>query len=324
MKLQGFTLIELVVVLLVTGIISVLVGQTLIVTDRTFHTVDQTTVSQQSLRVIGDLLEHDVRHAGLMVPGIAAVCGVDNDDAPDLLYLSDSNAIDPGTDTAPYPGASITGVTNLSLGTATLSLNSLVIENDATRSAYDTNGDGTNDSDFKPNAGVIIADSLDFERGAACGRIASVNPGSNQITVEIVSVLDNTGNPANLVAVPAHEYRIEGTKLVWNGKGLSEGIEDFQVTYFFDENGNEVVDPGEIYGNGVGDDYESDEDYLEFLREIEISVVARSRLEDPQFPSGRLQPVANREPVGSTDGFRRRVMTTRLRLRNVGPRVGVI
>ena len=104
-KLQGFTLIELVVVLLVTGMVSIFVGQTLMVTDRTFHSVDQTTASQQSLRVIGDILDHDVRHAGMMIPGAASACGVDNDNAPDMLYLSDSSAIDPADDQDPYPGA---------------------------------------------------------------------------------------------------------------------------------------------------------------------------------------------------------------------------
>jgi len=324
MKVQGFTLIELVVVLLITGIISVFVGQTLIVTDRTFHSVDQTTASQQSLRVIGDILSHDIRHAGLMVPGYASVCGVDNDDAPDILYLSDSAAIDPGNDTDPYPGSQIAGLTNLTVGTVVLTLDSLMIEPSGAREAYDTNSDGTNDSDFQPGAGVIVADSLDPDRGTACGRIRSVNLGSDQITVAIVSKLDNTGNPAQLIAVPAHEYRISGTRLLWNGTGLAEGIEDFQVAYIFDLNGNDVVDPGETLGDGVGDDYESDDESADDLREIRISVVARAQLEDPQFTSGRLQPVENRDPSGGADGFRRRILTTELRLRNVGPRVGVI
>lgn len=323
-KVHGFTLIELVVVLLVTGMISIFVGQTLIVTDRTFHSVDQTTASQQSLRVIGDILDHDIRHAGMMVPGAASVCGVDNDDQPDLLYLSDSNAIDSADDTDPYSGARIAGVTNLNVGTATLTLDSLMIETGGTRPAYDTNADGTNDSDFQLNGGVIIADALDFDRGTACGRIQSVNLASDQITVLLTAKLANTGNPAQLVAVPAHEYRISGTRLIWNGRGLSEGIEDFQVSYIFDLNGNDEVDPGETMGDGDGSDYESDEESADNLREIQVSVVARSRLEDPRFPTGRLQPVENRDPVGSADGFRRRVLRTRLRLRNVGPRVGVI
>jgi prepilin-type N-terminal cleavage/methylation domain-containing protein len=329
MKLQGFTLIELVVVLLVTGIISIFVGQTLIVTDRTFHRVDQTTTSQQSLRVIADILDRDIRHAGLMIPGAASVCGVDNDTAPDILYLSDANAIDPADeDTSPYPGAQIAGVTNLSVGTVTLSLDSLVIETDGTRSAYDTNMDGNTDSDFQPNAGVIIADSLDDSRGTACGRIQSVNLATDQITVVITSKLDNTANPAQLIAVPAHEYRISGTRLIWNGRGLSEGIEDFQVSYYFDLDGDEVdgedLVVGEIQGDGDHQDYGSGGVSADDLREIQVSVVARSRVEDREFSTGRLQPVENREPAGSADGFHRRVLQTKIRLRNVGPRVGVI
>ena len=259
-----------------------------------------------------------------MVPGYASSCGVDNDNAPDILYLSDSNAIDPGSDTDPYPGARIAGLTNLSLGAAVLTLDTLAIETGGTRKAYDTNGDGTNDSDFQPGGGVIIADSLDPDRGAGCGRIRSVNIGSDQITVDIVSRLDNTGNPAQLIAVPAHEYRINGTRLLWNNKGLSEGIEDFQVVYMFDEDGNDVIEADDKLGDGQADDYDSDEQSADDLREIRVSVVARSRMEDPRFPTGRLQPVENRDPSGTADGFHRRLLTTRLRLRNVGPRVGVI
>ena len=165
---------------------------------------------------------------------------------------------------------------------------------------------------------------MDPDRGTACGRIQSVNLASDQITVLLTSTLSNTGDPAQLIAVPAHEYRIDGTRLIWDGRSLSEGIEDFQVSYIFDLNDNDVIDPGEIRGDGVGADYQSGAEAADDLRELRVSVVARSRMEDPNFPSGRLQPVENRLSAGSADHFRRRLLTTQLRLRNVGPRMGVI
>lgn len=324
-KVHGFTLVELLTAMVIMGMISIYVGQILIVNNRAYHNVDQITASQQSLRVIIDVMERDIRHAGMMIPQFAAVCGVDNDTAPDLLYLSDAGAIDPQDDVESYPGARIIGVTNLAVGTITLQLDALVIETSPpARAAYDTDGNGANDSDFQPNAGVIIADAADPDRGVACGRIQSVNLGVDKITVVITTTLADTGNPAQLIAVPAHEYRIDSSRLLWDGMTLSEAIEDLQVSYTFDLNDNDLVDPGETRGDGVGADYGSDDEAANNLRALRVSVVARTTRMDQGITIGRMQPLENRQPVATNDGFRRRVISTSMRLRNVGPMVGVL
>src|SRR5688572_20294400 len=161
MRRAGFTLIEMMTVVAIFGLVAVYVGRILTVNERAYHTVENTSESQQNLRVFGELVEDDVRHAGMMVSTNAAVCGRDFPNAPDVLYVSDAAAIDPDDDVAPYNGASVdapVGTTNLTAGASvTLTLSSLVIETGApNRPAYDTDSNGIADSDFREDGGVIV------------------------------------------------------------------------------------------------------------------------------------------------------------------------
>src|SRR5262245_16455036 len=214
--------------------------------------IENMSESQLNLRVFCDLIEDDVRHAGMMVSLNSAVCGVDSTTAPDVLYVSDAAAIDPGDDATPYTGASVTapaGTTNLTAGSSiTLTLSSLMMETTApSRPAYDTDSNGVADSDFRVNGGVVVFDTATPTRGNACGRVTAVNIAAKQITVLGVAAMA-AGAGTTLAAVPANEYRINGTQLLWNGIALADGIEDFQIGYVFDVNGNNVIDPGDLRG----------------------------------------------------------------------------
>jgi prepilin-type N-terminal cleavage/methylation domain-containing protein len=317
---RGFTLIEMLTVVAIFGLVTVYVGRILVVNERAYHTVEQTSESQQNLRLFGELVEDDIRHAGMMVPRATAVCGLDATTAPDVLYVSDAAAIDPQDDFDPYPGAAILGgVTNLT--SSTLQLSSLVIEpSPPNRPAYDTNGDGNPDSDFRVNAGVIVADAAAPDRGTACGRITNVDLANQRITVVAVTNLA-AGAGTNLVAVPANEYRLSGTQLLWNNVLLADGIEDFQVAYVFDLDDDNVIDAGEEFSKVVGGTaYDSETESAEDLRELIIGLVSRARLADPAFV-GRPQAFLNRTPVVTADGFRRRTLETRVRLRNLVSRI---
>jgi prepilin-type N-terminal cleavage/methylation domain-containing protein len=92
-RTNGFTLIEMLTVVAIFGLVAIYVGRVLTVNERAYHTVENTSESQQNLRVFGELIENDLRHAGLMVPRDGAVCGVDQ--RARILYVSDGGAIDP-------------------------------------------------------------------------------------------------------------------------------------------------------------------------------------------------------------------------------------
>jgi hypothetical protein len=211
----------------------------------------------------------------------------------------------------------------------TFTLASLVVEPSApVRAAIDTDADGINDSDFRPGGGAIFFDAANPDAGVACGRIRTVNSGSDQIMVEITSLFDDPGAVINLQVVPANEYRISGTDLMWNGIVLAGNMEDFQTAWIFDPDDDNLVDAGEIYGQQGSSVYDSSGSTLGTnyeiaadLRELRINLVARSRLPDEDFRDGRPQALENRNPAGFvSDGYRRRVMISRVRLRNVGLR----
>ncbi|MDH3520855.1 MAG: PilW family protein, partial [Myxococcales bacterium] len=234
-----------------------------------------------------------------------------------------------------YNGADVTSGDAQTLGTHVLDLSSLIMEpSPPSRPAYDTDNDGVNDSDFQVGGGVIIADRQSPTSGVACGRVTAINVGSSQITVDVHSTLSSA---VELVAVPAQEYRVAGTQLLWNGNVVANDIEDFQVTYIIDNDDDNQVDaPQEIFGDDENVPHNLFDDpspnygggtialsasmsAAALVREVRVSMVARTRLPDEEFTSGQPQGTENRDVSGlPADGFRRRVLTTKVMTRNIG------
>jgi prepilin-type N-terminal cleavage/methylation domain-containing protein len=318
----GFTLLELMIVAAIVGIVVSQMFASLGMNAKAYSNLDQVVESQQGMRAIADLLERDIRHAGFMVPEGAAVCGVDNDGSPDILYVTDASAIDPQDDIAIYEGAELTSSpTNVSSGTS-YALDSLIIETSPpNRPAYDTDGNGTADSDFRVDGGVIIMDANEPDRGAACGRITAVSLVGNSITFVLASdPLGTSSGTPSLVAVPAHEYRIGPTNtLLRDNMILAGGVEDLQVAYFLDADGDWRVDAGEMRGDGAGADFSAKDTEIADVREIRFNLIMRTRLEDPDF-GGAVQSTENRNAAGN-DGFHRRRYTGTVMLRNMGSRL---
>jgi len=337
----GYSLIELLTVVAIMGLVSVYVGRILTVNEQAYQITDQTSEAQQNLRAIENLLERDLRHAGFMVPDPIGICGVDDRDGPDTLYVSDALAIDQQDDFTSYSGASATlssGGVGTAGGSAILALSSLIIEpSPPSRPAYDTDGDGANDSDFQVGGGVIFSDAASetsLKAGVGCGTVTNVDIGNKRITVTVRSPLSSTGS---LIAAPAHEYRISGTQLLWNGSVIADGIDDFQVTYIVDNDDDGVFDADEDFGdNGTADHnlFNSatpnhgtgtitlTDSASSLVREVRVNVIARTRIEDESFTMGHAQAKENRDVSSATaDGFRRRTVTTTVMLRNIGVEV---
>jgi len=324
---SGFSLIELMVAMAILAAVAVYMLETFTVNNRNYVALDQTIEAQQNMRAIADMIERDVRHAGLMLPEASGVCGIDSTSAPDVLYVTDHEAIDPGDDILSYDGGRITGgVTNVAAGNAILVLDSVIMEPPSpTRPAYDTNGDGTPDSDFQKNAGVIIADRLNPDRGVSCGQVLGIDAANNRIGVKILSgSLGTLVGAAELIAVPAIEYRVQNGVLFRNGLAMARGVEDLQVAYLFDLDGDGVVASSEVRGATSGTAYTAKNQSVEDLRQIRINFVVRTRVEDPQFHAGALPAIENHPAVAGTDGFRRRIHTTTIMPRNLVNRMETV
>lgn len=324
----GFSLLELIITMAILAIISVYLMETFTVNNRNYSALDQTVEAQQNMRAIADLIERDVRHAGMMVPEASAVCGVDATTGPDLLYVSDHEAIDPNDDIVSYEGVQISGAVTGVSGTVTLNLDSVLVEPTApNRPAYDTNGDGTNDADFRIGGGFIVSDLDNPARGTACGRVTAVDVANETVTIVVTSGnlgSAGTGTP-DLVIVPAIEYRLDNQNVLRrNGVALAKDVEDLQVAYFFDLNDDALITSSEGRGTSGGTAYTSGALNVGTLREVRINFVTRTRLQDLRFPTGSFKALENRTAIAGTDGYHRRVHTSTIMPRNIVNRLNVL
>jgi prepilin-type N-terminal cleavage/methylation domain-containing protein len=334
---NGFTLIELMIAMAVLLVVVAYLTEMLTRQSRAYTVVDQVTEAQQNLRAIADLLERELRGTGFMVPEGAAVCGVDLTNNPDVLYVSDGDALDPSNENQLGIGAEILGGFTGTGGNENLTLDDKVIDG---LPFYDTDGDGTADSDFLESVnpfrtgGVIVADRDAPSRGVSCGIVTNVNAGSNIIRVDFTSngaapagTPLAAGGPGDLVAVPAHVYMVVNNQLQRDGMALANDVEDLQFAFFYDTDGDglEIGDDSDYPGSDVPGYQSSDWDNTD-LTEIRVNIVVRTRAEDPdvlQSPGmaqGQWQVTENRIDPGGFDGFRRRVHTATVRPRNVGLR----
>jgi hypothetical protein len=251
--------------------------------------------------------------------------GIDSTTAPDVLYLTDHEAIDPGDDILSYMGAVIVGSpTNVSSGsTSTIEVDSMVMETSSPiRAAYDTDGNGTTDSDFQAGAGVIVVDRNNPGRGVACGAIETVDLANSELVINIASgTLGTLTGTAILVAVPAVEYRVTGGTLFRNGQRMALGVEDLQVAYLFDFDADGVTAASEVRGGASGTAYAANGESVEDLRQIRLNLVTRTRIEDARFPAGVFRATENRGAVAGNDGFRRRVNISTIMPRNLVNRI---
>lgn len=338
----GFTLVELMVSLALLLLLSVYLTQMLVNQSQAYAVIDRVTETQQNVRTVASLLERELRATGLLVPEAAAVCGVDRVNDSDVLFVTDTNAIDdPTILTTLGLGVDVTGGYN-GTGAETLQLSGIALD----APTYDTDGDGAADADFvlsagpgpARNGGVIVADRANPGRGSSCGIVTAVDYAGNEISVDF-DVAGNGGsqlsgggaNPPELVAVPAHVYQVQNGELLRNGMALADDVEDLQVAYFFDTDGDLEEDaPGETPGAGgspLPAQYDPTLWDHSTLKEVRVNLVARTRVEDtdalqnPGRAQGTFQITENRAAPGNpADGFRRRVHTASVRPRNVGRR----
>jgi prepilin-type N-terminal cleavage/methylation domain-containing protein len=322
----GFTLIEMMVAAGILGLVVAGVMQTFVAQNHAYTVVDQTTEAQQNLRAISNLLEHDIRATGFMVPEGSAVCAVDQQNGPDTLFVTDADPINPTSQTRPQLGATVTGGSySGALGTKTINVDNVVLDGTP---FYDTNNDGVADADFRINGGAILIDADNPARGTACGVVTAVNPGGNALTINFQTTIGAPPLGERIVVVPAHVYAIAQRgpaanptfTLTRDGRDIAADVEDLQVAFFFDvdNNGQMGAPAAENPGSAAGNPYVSSAWDNRQLREVRLNVVVRSRDPDPTDRQGLTQATENRAAAAATDQFRRRVHTATVRLRNVG------
>jgi len=327
----GFSLIELTIAVAILAIVVVAVMQSFMVQNKAYTVTDQVVEAQQSLRAIAWLLERDARMTGFLVPEAAAVCAIDASNQPDTVWFTDADALDPNGQSRPALGAEVTNqyVGNTTL--QTLAVDDVVLDRTGAGAGgfYDTDGDNIGDADFIEDGGAILVDLDDPARGVACGVVVAVT--ANTVRVDFRTAIATPPDGDRVILVPAHVYEVAlnagvgEPQLLRNGRAIASGVEDLQVALFFDRDRDGQVDDeglpnSERPGEDGADLYESDENDNRDLREIRINLVTRTRQEDVETDEGQFQTQENRVAPAGNDGYRRRVHTSTVKLRNVGYR----
>ena len=346
-RAAGFTLLELVIAgfvgaLVIAGAMYLLVQQ-----NRTYSVIEQTSETQLNLRAIAQMIDHDLRHTGLLVPEGAALCGRDHDAPdttdtdPDELYVTDAGAVAArGMTSAVGAVGNVSSPTTMTASATTVgktdfTLTSLVLDNNP---FYDpTSGAAavTRTSDFQVKHAAILVNLDRPHNGTACGEITKIT--GTKVKVDLInSIAIQAGDEAFLV--PAHRYSVDDGVLSRDGLALAAEITDLQFAVFFDLDNDRVQDPGELLGSGDGattPPYVSvgtgapgsttarNHGLVRFVRvnlvgttsvAVETAVTGAKSFTEHYYPE-------NRSRVAPTpDGLRRRLHTTTTQLRNVGNR----
>jgi prepilin-type N-terminal cleavage/methylation domain-containing protein len=324
----GFTLIELMVSLAAMFIIVGYLMGTFTFQHQTYVVVDQVSEAQQNTRAIAALLERDVRNAGYMVPPAGATCGIDNDDSPDIFFVSDADAIRPIDELGAVLAGQKLGTSQFSrtgTGSVVFTVNDVVIDGEAT---YDTDGNGSSDSDFQINGGAILVDTANLDRGVLCGTVTGISATlPQQLTVNFSPGAETlaglASNAEQIVLIPAHVYSVTSDnppELHRNGQLLAKDVEDLQMAWFFDTDLDGQTDAAEYRGESASNSYDSEAQNGNELREVRVNLVLRTRDDDPRNPNatGTGQGTENRvTAIPGDDGRRRRIHTGTVRVRNV-------
>ncbi len=293
----GFTTIELLVSL---AIMSVVIIQTLglfVSQQQTFHVQQRVVAAQEDARLAADMMHRDVRMAGFMVTAFAGISTRDGDTtASDVLCVSDPSVLDAtkiDEAMSRFDRAVITP-TAVAGGDSSVTISS---------NHADIDGDG--DDDFEVDHGIIISDGTQ----TWCAHVTSVSPtsiGFDPPTPGGVVVAATTGR-----AVPAVIYQRTGAGLERNRKLLSSQVEDVQVAFGLDLDDDGVIAGAEfpIHDIKVANTNQ--------IQEVRVSVLTRTRTEDPKLTGNGRQKVGNRAASGTPDAYRRRLAVLRAAPRNL-------
>lgn len=281
-KESGLSLIEVLVAMVLGIIVTGAVYQTYTVQTKSYIIQDHVSEMQQNARAAMEMIIREVRMAGFQEAGFTVL------DANAVVAINSSAGPD-AIMVSDSRGLSTGIPANIAAGSPTITVSSL-----------DPDIDGTDD--FFQNAGIIISDGVHTEGF----QISGIDTASD--TISLSGTLANSYVATDTVVVPATIYDVMTSRLCRNTDVLAANIDDLQFAYIFDDD-----EKANAPNNADADDTNDTDD----IRSIRINLLARARSEDPDFIGSR-PTIEDHAKDGSTDRFRRRLLTTIVRLRNVG------
>lgn len=294
----GFTLVELMISMFILSVVTTQLFMLIISQRRTYASHENTLEAQEDGRLATQMILFDIRMAGYMVPREAGLSSIDGaTTASDVLCVSDSTIIDDST---------ITDVNeHFDRAVPTADVGAAAVSVTVSTGELDIDEDG--DDDFIEGRGVIISNGDDTH----CAQITSIDAGAEKITFTPRTPAGFDATLPDVRVVPAHIYQVTASGLLRNTVLLSPNIEDMQVEFGVDNDGNGLVEGAEFPIHDLaGFD-------VSLVRGARLSLVSRSDLEDPNFAGTGRPSAANRVAAGTPDGFRRRSFVAVAQPRNL-------
>lgn len=309
----GFSLIEVMAALVILAIAMTAVFATFISQQKSFTVQNRVAELQQNLRQAAEYMSRDIRMAGygipdnVTIPGAATPAGftsirslyaMDNTAGPDQIYVlyffdMDDNQRSTWNTAALASGAGIVTVDN-TIGF--LSGGELVLVTDGVRAQLFQTASKT-------------ATALNFGgtiyQGTASNAYGTGSPPPAPSTVAKARFtryfIDNTTDPAHPTLMVD---RMGGAA----AQPVADDIEDMQLTYGADMNGNGFIEPGEWTPTPAD---------LSQIRQVRLQLTARTRV--PEAGWSETRPALGNRPGGTTpDGYRRRTYDIVIDVRNSG------
>lgn len=307
----GFSLIEVMSALVILAIAMTAVFATFISQQKSFTTQSRVAEMQQNLRQAVEYMSRDIRMAGYGIPdnviipnniiatGVTSIRSLypkDNTVGPDqiyILYLFDMDTNQRST-----------------WNTALMASGAGTVTVDNTDGFFPTTGelvivtDGINAQLFQSVSKTATA--LNFGGGVYQGTANNTYglgpPPSTVAKARFARYyIDNTTDPAHPTLMVD---RMGGGA----AQPVADDIEDMQLTYGTDLNGNDVIDSGEWTPTPAN---------LSQIRQVRLQFIARTRL--PEAGWSETRPALGNRAAGTTpDGYRRRTYDIVIDVRNSG------
>ncbi len=289
---KGVTLIELLIAMVISALLVAAMYSFFMTQQRTYAVQDNVADMQQNARMALLTLVHNVRMAGYGVPKFCALAPVNSTTGADGIFVSDPDRIQT------LPASEVFYA----------ELNSDASQGATSITVTVTDIDGDGNDDFAANGAFIISDGTNTE-----GIVISNNysAGSTTITFRSGYILQHSYSATNTRVVPAIFYNVDPTshELRENGQPLALNIEDLQISYQ-DNNGNWYC---------YDATHSAPPTDISSIRVVEVNVVARAAVEDAKESNFRQPPLEDHTTsLNGPDGYRRRTLTTRVHVRNLG------
>ena len=285
---SGFSLVEMLIAMVIAIIMVAAMYSFFTSQHRTYVVQDNVVDMQQNARMALLTLFRDVRMAGYGVPTSCALAPVNDTNGPDALFVSDSTVIQTLPDSQIF-FAQLTA--DATAGDSSITL---------TTTDMDSNGS----DDFAVSRALIISDETHTEGLTISSR--------NNNTFNLASALQHSYTADRARIVPAIFYGVVGGNLLQDNQTLAFNIEDLQIAYLDGD--------GTWYCHVTGASPPSDVPPTDIgsVRVMEIHVLARTNMADARDTSFSQPSIQDHVVADPQDGFRRRLLSTRVHVRNMG------